>query len=128
MSTPQTITRDGRSTRTLVPTEPTKARPPALGDVARDVMDHATLIVRDQVEIGRLEARRYADHVRRDVAPRAARTVAVLALAGVAAACGLVALFLGIARALGSVAWTFAIYGVLFAAAALIARAAMAPR
>ncbi len=98
-------------------------RPPALGDVARDVMDHATIIVRDQLEIGKLEARRYADHVRRDVAPRAARGAVVGALALVAVLCGLTAVFLGIARALDSVAWAFAIYCALFALAALVALA-----
>ena len=44
----------------------------ALGDVARDVMDHASMIVRDRLELTRLEAHRYAEHVKKDVAPRAA--------------------------------------------------------
>jgi hypothetical protein len=124
MNGQRTTVEDGRS-RAL---EPAPTRAPALGEVARDVMDHAGVIVRDQVEIGKLEARRYAAHVRRDVAPRAARTAAVGVLATLAASCGLVALFLGIARALDSVTWAFAIYCALFAAAALVARAVMAPR
>jgi hypothetical protein len=101
---------------------------PALGGIARDVMDHATIIVRDHLQIGRLEARRYAQHVRRDVAPRAARGAVIVALASVAAACGLVAAFLGIARALDSVAWAFAVYCALFAVAALVALAVAPPR
>jgi uncharacterized membrane protein len=81
--------------------------------------------VRDQLQIGRLEARRYAEHVRRDLVPLAA----VVGLATVAAGCGLVALFLGIARALGSVAWAFVVFCALFTVAALAALAvARAPR
>jgi len=97
--------------------------PPALGEVARDVMDHAAIIVRDRIEIGKLEARRYAEHVRRDVAPRAAFGVAAAVLAAVAVLSGLLALFLGIARALDSVAWAFAIYAALFAVLAVFAYA-----
>ncbi len=41
--------------------------------------------------------------------------------------CGLVAVFIGIAKALGSVAWAFAIYCALFAVAALIVLAVGAP-
>jgi hypothetical protein len=95
--------------------------PHALGEVARDVIDHTTIIVRDEVKIAKLEARRYADHLRRDVAPRAGYTVAAATLGGLSVLFGLVALFLGIAEALGSVAWTFAIYCALFAVLTIVA-------
>jgi hypothetical protein len=107
--------------------QPGGGGPPALGDVARDVMDHATIIVRDRIRIGQMEARRYAEHVRRDVAPRAALVAAALGLLLVAALCGLVALFIGIAVAIGSVAWTLVIYCAIFALAALVT-AALASR
>jgi hypothetical protein len=92
----------------------------ALGDVARDVMDHAAVIVRDEIKIRMLETRRYAEHVRRDVAPRAALVAAAAALGTLAVIAGLVGLFLGIAGAIGSVAWTFVIYAALFAVVALV--------
>jgi Putative Actinobacterial Holin-X, holin superfamily III len=91
----------------------------ALGDVARDVMDHASAILRDRLQIGKIEARRYAEHVRRDVAPRAAFRAGAAALAALAVLFALVALFLGIADALGSVAWAFAIYAAAFAVGAI---------
>ena len=93
----------------------------AFGDVARDVMDHASAIVRDELRLGKLSARRYAEHVRRDVAPRAAFGLVAGVLAGLAVLFGLIALFWGIASALGSVAWTFVIYAAAFAVGAVIA-------
>jgi len=92
----------------------------ALGDVARDVMDHAAIIVRDRLKIGTLEVRRYAEHVRRDVAPRAGLLGAAGLLGTLAVISGLVGLFLGIAGAIGSVAWTFVIYAALFAVVAVV--------
>ena len=97
----------------------------AFGDVARDVMDHASAIVRDELRLGKLSARRYAEHVRRDVAPRAAFGLVAGVLAGFAVLFGLIALFWGIASALGSVAWTFAIYAGFFAVCAIVAAALM---
>jgi hypothetical protein len=85
----------------------------ALGDVARDVMDHASMIVRDRVKIGRLEARRYVEHLKRDVAPRASFLAAAVVLGGLGALFGLIAVFLGIASAIGP-AWAFAIYCAVF--------------
>jgi hypothetical protein len=73
---------------------------PALGDVARDVMDHGTMILRDGIKLAKLEARRYSEHLLREVAPRGV----VAALAAVAVLCGLIALFLGIASALDAAA------------------------
>jgi hypothetical protein len=92
----------------------------ALVGVARDVIDHMAIIVRDSVKIGRLEGRRYLEHLRRDVARQAAWTVAAAVAGATAVICGLVALFLGIASAIG-VAWTFAIYAGVFAVGAVVA-------
>jgi hypothetical protein len=100
----------------------------ALGDVARDVIDHVSIIARDRFKIGKLEARRQAEHWRRDVAPRAAFGAVAALLGGMAAVMGLVALFLGIAAALGSVAWTFAIYCGFFVILAFIAAGLAARR
>jgi hypothetical protein len=88
--------------------------------VARDLVDHATMIVRDEIKIGKLEARRYAEHLRHDVAPRAGFLAAAASLAALAVLAFAVALFLGIAQAIGSVAWTFAIFGALLAVVAVI--------
>ena len=109
--------------------EPHAGRPalpdtPALGDVARDVMDHGTMILRDGIQLAKLEVRRYSEHLLREVAPRGV----VAALGAVAVLCGLIALFLGIASALDSVAWAFAIYCALFAAATLVGAGLVARR
>jgi hypothetical protein len=96
------------------------SRTGALGDVARDVIDHTSMMVRDAFKIVRLEASRYVEHLRRDVGWRAAFG-ALAAATGVAALlCGLIAVFLGIASAIGSVAWAFAIYAALFAVGAVV--------
>ncbi len=102
----------------------------ALGDVARDVMDHATAIARDQVNLGKLAARRYAERVRREMAPRAAFVAAAGVVGGLAGVFGLLALFLGIAQAISSVPWTFAIYSAVFAVVAvvLVSLSARTPR
>jgi hypothetical protein len=102
----------------------------ALGDVARDVMDHASIIVRDRIELTRLEAQRYAAHVKKDVAPRAALTAAVVVCGGLAGLMALIAVFLGLVSALGSVAWSFVIYALVFAVvtAALAGFRAQPPR
>jgi hypothetical protein len=92
----------------------------ALGEVARDVIDHVTMIVRDEVKIAGLETRRRVEHLRREVAVRLAYRAAAVLMATVAGICGLIALFLGIARALDSVAWAFAIYAALFAVVAIV--------
>jgi len=94
--------------------EPTDVAP--LGDVLRDVMDHASIIMRDELKLVRLEARRYTEHLKSEVAARALLTAGAAVCALLTALFGLIAVFLGIARALGSVAWAFAIYAVLFAA------------
>lgn len=102
---------------------PSRANGQALGSVARDVLDHATTIVRDEIKIARLEARRYGEHLRRDVARPAALGAAAVSLGALGALFGLIALFLGIARAIDSVAWTFAIYAGAFCVAGVVAYA-----
>jgi hypothetical protein len=121
MERERTISRDEpepRSGRVLPPGAS------ALGDVARDVMDQGTTILRDEIELAKLSARRYSEHLRRDVAPRAA----VAALGTAAVLCGLVALFLGIANALDSAAWAFAVYCALFAVMAFVVAVLVARR
>jgi hypothetical protein len=100
-----------------------RAQGPALGGVARDVVDHAAMIGRDWLNIGKLEARRYGEHLRRDVATRVAWGAVVAILAALAGLCGIIALFWGIAVAIGSVAWTFVIFAALFAVLAMVAAA-----
>ena len=95
--------------------------PHALGTVARDVIDHVTIIARDEVKIAGLSAKRYAEHLRRDVAPRAAYAAAAVALAALTAIFGLLAIFIGIAHALSSAAWAFAIYCAAFAVLTVLA-------
>jgi hypothetical protein len=91
-----------------------------LGNVARDVMDHISMLVRDEAKIARLSVRRYTEHVREDVAPKALFGVGAAVCAGLAVVCGLLALFLAIAWALGSVAWTFLIFCGLFVVGTIV--------
>lgn len=95
-----------------------------LGEVARDVVDHAQVIARDALAIGKLEARRAVDRAKtqaRDAAPR----IAFGAVAGVAALVGVVLLLIAIFIALGdpipSVGWRLAIFGIFFLVVAVIA-------
>ncbi len=88
-----------------------------LGDVARDVVDHAQVIARDALAIGKLSARRSIDRAKsqaREAAPR----IAFGAVAGIAALLGVVFLLIAIFVALGdpipSVGWRLAIYGIFF--------------
>lgn len=108
------------------PPAPRQSELPAanLGEVARDVVDHAQVIARDALAIGKLEVRRAADRARtraREVVPR----IAFGAVAGVAALVGLVFLLIAIFIALGdpipSVGWRMAIFGVVFLVVAVIA-------
>jgi len=101
----------------------------ALGDVARDVIDHVSMLVRDEVKIARLSARRYAEHLRADVAPRAGLIVGAAVLALLAVVFALIALFRGLVAALGSVTWTLVIFAALFAlgAAVMVGFARQAP-
>lgn len=101
----------------------------SLGDVARDLMDHASMIARDEARMARLSVSRYVEHLRTDVAPRAMWGAATGVCAALALVCALLALFLGIVWAIGSVAWTFLIFAGLFiigagAAASLYGRPA----
>jgi hypothetical protein len=99
--------------------------PPAgLGEVARDVVDHAQVIARDALAIAKLEARRSVDRAKdrvKDAAPR----IAFGATAGVAALVGvvllLIAIFIGLGDAVPSVGWRLAIFGIFFLVVAVIA-------
>lgn len=95
-----------------------------LGEVARDVVDHAHVIARDALAIGRLEARRTVERTKeraKEVAPRIAfGAIAVIAaLAGVVLL--LIALFLALGDPIPSVGWRMAIFGVFFLAVAVVA-------
>lgn len=92
----------------------------ALGDVARDAMDHASMIVRDEVAIARLEVRRWIEHLKRDVAPRGVIAGAMGITGLLAGVFALLAVFLAIVAATDSVAWACAIYAVLFGVATIV--------
>jgi hypothetical protein len=97
----------------------------ALGDVARDMMDQVSIMARDEVRLARLSARRYVEHLRGDVAPRAlwATVAGVTAmLAGIFLA---IAIFWGIAVLIGSVAWTFVIFAAFCILGSVLAISAM---
>jgi len=95
-----------------------------LGEVARDVVDHAHVIARDALGIGKLEALRAVERAKaraRETAPR----IAFGAIAAVAALAGVVFLLIAIFVALGdpipSVAGRTAIFGVFFLVVAVLA-------
>jgi hypothetical protein len=93
----------------------------ALGDVVRDAMDHARVIVRDTAAIAKLEAKHTAEHVVREVVPRAGFGL----VAGVAGLVGLVMLlvaaFMGLGALVPSVGWRVFIFSVFFLAVAGVA-------
>src|SRR5262245_45199925 len=91
-----------------------------LGDVARDMMDHVSMIARDEAKLARLSVRRYVENMRQDVAPKAGYAAGAAVCGGLAILMGLIALFLGIAYALGSVAWTFLIFAAAFAVVTVV--------
>jgi putative superfamily III holin-X len=95
-----------------------------LGEVARDVVDHAQVIARDALAIAKLEAKRTVDRAKtraRDVGPK----IAFGAVAGVTALAGVIFLLIAIFIALGdpipSVGWRMAIFGIFFLVVAVIA-------
>ena len=111
------------SARRERPVQPAQQAAANLGEVARDVLDHAKIIARDAVALGRLEVRRTVDRARtraRDAAPR----IAFAAIAGVTALVGLVFVLIAIFIALGdpipSVGWRMAIFGAFFLVTAVI--------
>jgi hypothetical protein len=111
---------------------PRQAELPAagLGEVARDVVDHAQVIARDALAIGKLEARRVVDRARsqaREVAPRVAfgAVAAVAALVGVVLL--LIALFIALGDPIPSVGWRMALFAVFFLVVAVIAALFAAP-
>lgn len=113
------------STRRERPAPRQSEQPPAgLGEVARDVVDHAQVIARDALAIAKLEARRSVDRAKdrvKDAAPR----IAFGAVAGVTALVGvvflLIASFIALGNAVPSMGWRLAIFGLLFLVVAAIA-------
>jgi hypothetical protein len=87
--------------------------PAALGDVVRDAMDHARVIVRDSVAIGKIEARQVADRVARDLVPRAAFGLAAAAFGALGVIFALIALFIGLGAIIPSVAWRLFLFAVM---------------
>jgi hypothetical protein len=114
------------SRRERAPLPPRQAELPraGLGEVARDVVDHAQVIARDALAIARLEARRAVGRATgraKEAAPR----IAFGAIAGVSALVGTVFLLIAIFIALGdpipSVGWRLSIFGLFFVVVAVIA-------
>lgn len=88
-----------------------------LGDVVKDALDHASAIVSNSVEIGKLEAKRVVGRVEqttKEVAPRivAGAAAAVLGFAG--AVFALIAIFVGLGEIIPSVAVRLGIYAAVF--------------
>lgn len=115
-----------RTRRERVPLPPRQAElPPAgLGEVARDVVDHAQVIARDALAIARLEARRAVRRATgraREAAPR----IAFGAIAAVSTLVGavflLIAIFIALEDPIPSVGWRLAIFGLFFVVVAVIA-------
>jgi hypothetical protein len=105
---------------------PRQAEPPpaGLGEVARDVVDHAQVIARDAIGIAKLEARRAVERAKeraKEVAPRIvfSAVAAVTALVGIVFL--LIAIFIGLGDAIPSVGWRMAIFGIFFLVVAVIA-------
>jgi hypothetical protein len=119
---------DDRSLSTRRERQPTprQAEQPraGLGEVARDVVDHAQVIARDGLAIAKLEARRSVERAK-DRVKEAAPRIAFGAAAGVAALVGvvllLIAIFIGLGDAVPSVGWRLAIFGLFFLVVAAVA-------
>lgn len=112
------------STRRERPAPRQSELPPAgLGEVARDVVDHAQVIARDALAIAKLEARRSVGRAT-DRVKEAAPRIAFGAVAGVTALVGavllLIAIFIGLGDAVPSVGWRLAIFGIFFLVVAVI--------
>jgi hypothetical protein len=108
------------------PPPPRQAEPPpaGLGEVARDVVDHLQVIVRDELAIAKLEARRAVERAK-ERAKAAAPRVAFGIVAGVAALLAvvflLIAIFIALGDAVPSVGWRLAIFGIFFLVVSVIA-------
>ena len=92
----------------------------ALGAVVRDAIDHTAMILRDTAKLGRLEVRDFQNRVLAPGLRKAGIGVTIALFASLAAVFGLLAIFLGIAAAIDSVAWTFAIFAGAFAVVAML--------
>ena len=111
---------DGR--RELAPRAVERARDDAapLGAVARDAMDHATMIVRDAVTIGRIKATKTVEQLSREVAPKVALGAVAVILGAIGAIFALIAIFLGLGALIPSVAWRLVIFAVVFIGVAIV--------
>lgn len=93
-----------------------------LADVARDAFDQARVLVRDSVELGKLEAKRAMDRVEETVSTAVPR-VSFALIAAMFGFTGLVfafiAIFLGLGYVIESVAARTAIFAVFFLAVAI---------
>ncbi|MFT3773737.1 MAG: phage holin family protein [Minicystis sp.] len=92
----------------------------ALGDVMRDVIDHVSMIARDEAKIARLSVKRYGEHLREDIAPKALFAVGAAVCGGLALVFGLIALFWGLTYLLGSAGWAFLVFAVIFTVGAVV--------
>lgn len=93
---------------------------PALGSVARDAIDHVTVIVRDTAEIARLKVEHVADRVKRDLASRVAWGAVAATFGVVGSILLLIAIFIGLGAIIESVAWRLAIYAIVFLGIAIV--------
>ncbi len=88
-----------------------------LGDVVKDALDHASAIVSNSVEIGKLEAKRVVGRVEqttKEVAPRIVAGAAAAVLGFTGAVFALVAIFVGLGEVIPSVAVRLGIYAAAF--------------
>lgn len=112
--------------RERAPLPPRQAELPraGLGEVARDVVDHAQVIARDALAIAKLEARRTVERATgraKQAAPRIAFGAIAAVSALVAAVLLLIAIFIALGDPIPSVGWRLAIFGLFFLVVAVIA-------
>ena len=100
------------SKRRLLPVRSNGAA--ALGDAARDALDHGRSIVRDSYALAKLEAK----HAATELGPRLAWGSVAVAFGVVGAVFAFIALFEGLGYLIESIAIRTAIFAVLFLAVA----------
>jgi hypothetical protein len=113
-----------RRERAPLPPRQAELPPAGLGEVARDVVDHAQVIARDALAIAKLEARRAVARATgraKEAAPRIAFGVIAGVSALVAAVLLLIAIFIALGDPIPSVGWRLAIFGLFFLVVAVIA-------
>lgn len=113
-----------RRERAPLPPRQAEQPPAGLGEVARDVVDHAQVIARDGLAIAKLEARRAVARATgraKEAAPRIAFGVIAATSALVATVLLLIAIFIALGDPIPSVGWRLAIFGLFFLVVAVIA-------